>query len=71
MVKVIGEANTDRLIGMHILGAHASEMMGTGVIAIEKGATMMEMANASYAHPTLSEAIKEALLNALGRAIHF
>jgi len=71
MVKVIGEANTDRLIGMHILGAHASEMMGTGVIAIEKGATITEMANASFAHPTLSEAIKEALLNALGRAIHF
>lgn len=71
MVKIMGEAKTDRVIGLHILGAHASEMMGEGVLAIEKGATLLEIANASHAHPTLSEAIKEAALNALGRAIHF
>jgi|LakMenE18May11ns_1017448.scaffolds.fasta_scaffold9924818_2 dihydrolipoamide dehydrogenase len=71
MVKVIGESKTDRLIGMHILGAHASEMIGIGVMALEKKMTIAELANACYAHPTLSEAIKEAALNALGRAIHF
>lgn len=71
MVKVIGDAKTDRLIGLHILGVNASEMIGEGVIAIEKKTTVTEIANASHAHPTLSEAIKEAALNALGRAIHF
>lgn len=71
LVKVIGDAESDRLLGIHILGAHASEMIGLGVMGIEKKMTITEMANACYAHPSMSEAIKEALLNALGRAIHF
>ena len=71
MVKVIAEASTGRLIGLHIFGAHASEMIGIGVVALDQGMTLTELVNVSYAHPTLSEAIKEALLNALGRAIHF
>lgn len=71
LVKIIGEANTGRLIGMHIIGPNASEMIGEGVIAIEKKATISDIAYASHAHPTLSEAIKEAALNALGHAIHF
>lgn len=71
LVKIIGDANSGRLIGMHILGAHASEMIGEGMIAIEKKATISDIAYAANAHPTLSEAIKEAALNALGYAIHF
>ncbi len=70
-VKVIGESGTDRLIGLHILGTHASEMIGEGVLAMEKKGTVTDLAYASHAHPTLTEAIKEAALNALGRAIHF
>lgn len=70
MVKVIGDKNSGRLIGLHIIGPHASEMIGEGVVAIEKGMTVAELAAASHAHPTLSEAIKEAALQALGRAIH-
>jgi len=69
-VKVVGEKQSGRLIGMHIIGAHASEIIGEGVIAIEKGLTVEELANTSHAHPTLAEAIKEACLHALGRAIH-
>lgn len=69
-VKVIGLATSGKLIGMHILGVHASEMIGEGVIALEKKSTLEEIANASHAHPTCSEAIKEACLAALGRAIH-
>jgi dihydrolipoamide dehydrogenase len=69
-VKVIGEKSSRKLIGLHIIGAHASEMIGEGVMAIEKGATIEELANAFHAHPTLCEAIKEAALDALGRAIH-
>lgn len=69
-VKVIGEESTGKLVGMHIIGAHASEMIGEGVLAIEKEATLETVANASHAHPTLCEAIKEAAQAALGRAIH-
>jgi dihydrolipoamide dehydrogenase len=65
LVKVIGEASTKRLIGMHIIGAHASEMIGEGVLAIDKQATLEEVAYASHAHPTLCEAIMEASLQAL------
>lgn len=70
VVKVIGESSSGRLIGMHILGPAASEMIGEGVIAIEKKATLQEIGRASHAHPTLSESIKEASLQALGEAIH-
>lgn len=69
-VKIIGEKKSDRLIGLHIIGPHASEMIGEGVIAIVKKATLEEIARASHAHPTLTEAIREAALSALGRPIH-
>lgn len=70
LVKVIGEAATGRLVGMHIIGAHASELIAEGMIAMEKKATLEEIAHAAHAHPTLSECIKESCLAALGRAIH-
>lgn len=69
-VKLIGDAKTDRLIGMHILGAHASELIEEGMMAIKKNATLHDLAYAPNAHPTLSEAIKEAALMALGQPIH-
>ncbi len=70
MVKIVGDKASGKLLGVHIIGANASEMIGEGVVALEKRATVEELANASHAHPTLSEAIKEAALNALGHAIH-
>lgn len=70
LVKVIGDKKSGRLIGMHIACANASEMIGEGVIAMDKQATLDDIANASHGHPTLSESIKEACLQALGRAIH-
>lgn len=70
LVKIIGEASTGRVLGLHILGDQASEMIGEGVMAISKKATLEEIANAFHAHPTRCEAIKEAALGALGRAIH-
>lgn len=70
MVKVIGEKKSGRLIGLHILASHASEMIGEGMIAIEKNATVEDLASAAHAHPTLSEAIKEAAGSAIGHAIH-
>jgi dihydrolipoamide dehydrogenase len=70
LVKVIGEKKTGRLIGMHIVGPHASEMIGEGVIAIDKNATLEDIVSSSHAHPTLSEAILEATQVALGKSIH-
>jgi len=64
-VKVIAEASTHRLLGFHILGPQASELIGECVIALEMGATLKDIAYASHAHPTLSETIKEAAISAL------
>lgn len=69
-VKVIGAGPNKNLVGMHIIGSHASEMIGEGMIAIQKRMTLSEIAAAPHAHPTLSEAIKEACGQALGTAIH-
>lgn len=69
-VKVIGDKKSGVLVGMHILGPHASEMIAEGMLAIQKKTKVIEIANAPQAHPTLSEAIKEAALDALGRPIH-
>jgi len=68
-VKVIGDKATDRLVGVHIIGQSASEMIGEAALAMELNTTITKMAETPYAHPTLSEAIKEACLGALGRAI--
>lgn len=70
LVKVVGESKGGKLVGMHIIGAHASELIQEGVLAIEKKMTVEELARTCHGHPTLSEAIKEAALAALGRAIH-
>lgn len=70
LVKVIGEARTGRLIGMHILGIHASEMIHEGMLAIEKKATLHDLAYSPHGHPTFGEAIKEAAQVALGESIH-
>lgn len=70
LVKVIAEKKSQKIIGLHIIGPSASEMIGEGVLAIEKGMTLSQLAHASHAHPTCSEAIKEAALSALGQAIH-
>jgi dihydrolipoamide dehydrogenase len=59
-VKVIGDKATGRLVGMHIIGAHASELIAEGMVAIDKKATLEDLANACHPHPTLSEAIMEA-----------
>lgn len=69
-VKVIGDKDSGRLVGLHIIGPHASEMIGEGVIALDSQRTVEQVANSSHAHPTLTEAIKEACLQALGRPIH-
>lgn len=70
-VKIIGDAQTDRLLGMHILAARASDMIAEGAVAMEFAASVEDIARSVHAHPTLPEAIKEAALAADKRAIHF
>jgi dihydrolipoamide dehydrogenase len=69
-VKVIGHGETDRLLGVHILGAHASDVIGEAVLAMEFAASVEDIARCFHAHPTMPEALKEAALQAEKRAIH-
>ncbi len=70
MVKVISHGDTDRILGVHILGAHASEMIAQAVIAMEMGASAEDIALTIFAHPTFSEAFHEASLAVSGNALH-
>jgi dihydrolipoamide dehydrogenase len=70
-VKILGDAKTDRLLGMHILGARASDIIAEGAVAIEFAASVEDIARSVHAHPTLPEAIKEAAMAVDKRAIHF
>lgn len=70
MLKILGEKKTGRIIGMHIIGAHASELISDGVIAIQQRLTLEQIAETMFAHPTLSELVKEAALVALGKPMH-
>jgi dihydrolipoamide dehydrogenase len=69
-VKVIADAKTDRLLGVHILAAHASDMIAEATVAMEFAASAEDLARSFHAHPTLPEALKEAALAAEKRAIH-
>lgn len=60
LVKVIGDRKSRRLLGMHIIGPHASELIAEGMIALDKGAGIDDIVHACHAHPTLSETIMEA-----------
>lgn len=70
LVKVIAEAETDRLLGVHILGARASELVAEAVALLEFGASAEDLARTAHAHPTLSEILKEAALALDRRSIH-
>ncbi len=69
-VKILSDAKTDRLLGAHIIGPDAGTLIAELVTAIEFGASAEDVARVCHAHPTLSEAVKEAALAADGRAIH-
>ncbi|WP_027848419.1 dihydrolipoyl dehydrogenase [Marinospirillum minutulum] len=70
MVKILAHAETDRVLGMHIFGQHAGELIHTGVIALEFASSAEDLALMCFAHPTLSEAVHEAALAVDGHAIH-
>ncbi|KAG9317028.1 hypothetical protein JVU11DRAFT_1210 [Chiua virens] len=70
-VKFLSEKETDRILGVHIIGPNAGEMISEAVLALEYGASSEDIARTTHAHPTLSEAFKEAAMSAYGKAIHF
>ncbi len=70
-VKILADAKTDRVLGVHILGPDAGNMIGEAAVAMEFGASSEDIARTCHAHPTLTEAIKEAALAVSKRAINF
>ena len=69
-VKILAESETDRVLGAHIIGPDAGTLIAEAVLAKEFGASAEDIARTCHAHPTLSEALKEAALAVDGRAIH-
>ncbi len=70
LVKIIGDADSGKLLALHILGPEAPSLIGEGVLAIEKAMKVGDIAEAVHPHPTLSEAVMEAAENFFGKAIH-
>jgi len=69
-VKVLADAKTDRVLGVHILGPDAGNMIAEAAVLMEFGGSAEDLARTCHAHPTLAEAVKEAALAVDGRAIH-
>ena len=69
-VKILADATTDKVLGVHIIGSHAGEMIAEMAVAMEFGASSEDIARTCHAHPTFSEAIKEAALSVEKRQIH-
>ncbi len=71
LVKILADKNTDEILGMHMIGPRAADLIAEGVVAMEYRASAEDVSRMSHAHPTFAEAIKEAALDATeGRALH-
>ena len=69
-VKVLADAKTDRLLGVHIIGPEAGDLIQEAVVAMEFGGSAEDLARSSHGHPGLSEAVKEAALGAYDKPLH-
>ncbi len=69
-VKIIADAKTDRVLGVHIVGVDAGNLIAEPAVAMEFGASSEDIARTCHAHPTLPEAVKEAAMAVEKRAIH-
>ena len=70
MVKVVADAQTDRVLGVGIVGPHATDIIAEAVLAVRHGLTVAQVTEAIHAHPTLPEAVAEAMHDVHGQAIH-
>jgi dihydrolipoamide dehydrogenase len=68
---MLTHAETDRILGIHIMGPNAGELIAEGVLAIEYGASAEDVGRTCHSHPTLSEAFKEAAMACYDKPIHF
>jgi dihydrolipoamide dehydrogenase len=69
-VKIVTDERTGEILGVHMLGASVTEMLAEGVLSKYLEGTVTELGSAVHSHPTLSEAVKEAALDAMGRVLH-
>jgi dihydrolipoamide dehydrogenase len=69
-VKIVAEAKHKSVLGMHVVGPHASDLVLEGTLAIQLEATLDEIEHTIHPHPALGEAVHEAALAAMGRALH-
>ena len=70
MVKVISDRETGEILGMHVLGPRATDLIAEGALAMRSELTVDEIVATIHAHPTLGEAVREASLDVLDRALH-
>ena len=70
-VKILADATTDRVLGVHIIGVNAGEIIAEAAVLMEFSGSAEDLARTCHAHPTLTEAVKEAALAVGKRAIHF
>jgi dihydrolipoamide dehydrogenase len=70
MVKIVADAKTDAVLGVHIVGPLAGDLIAEAVLALEFGASAEDIARTCHAHPAVGEAVKEAALAVAGRALH-
>lgn len=70
MVKIVADSESDRILGVHIMGAHATELIAEGTLAVSQGIKAQELAACIHAHPTLAEAVMEAAEAVHGMSIH-
>jgi len=70
MIKIIANGENLKILGMHIIGIHASDLIAEGALALSLGATAREIVNTIHAHPTLAEAIAETVKGIIGKPIH-
>jgi len=69
-VKVLADADTDRILGIHIVGPHATDLIAEAALAVKMGATVGQLTETIHAHPTLAEAVLEAAEAVHGKSIH-
>jgi dihydrolipoamide dehydrogenase len=70
LVKIIADEATDKVLGMHICGAHATDLIHEGALAMQMGATAKQLGDMIHAHPTLAEGVMEAAEDVHAMAIH-
>jgi dihydrolipoamide dehydrogenase len=70
MIKIVSEEASDRVLGVHIIGPHASDLIHEAALALSQGLRTKDISRVIHAHPTLSEVLQEAAADVHGEAIH-